>query len=410
MAASDSTSLSPRAALVHRLASSLGFALIGIAPALPSERAAELRAWLDAGKHGEMDYLARYAEVAIDPQNVLPGARAIICVADRYEGKEASSEFRVPGSELTQELENDTDSATRNSELETRNFPSGRIARYAQGDDYHRVMKNRLHELADSLREQFPEHLFRTTVDTAPVMEREHAARAGLGWVGKHTLLIHPLIGSYFLLGEILTTLPLETSADAGFPSPTVAPLDHCGSCTRCIDACPTQCITPYSVDASRCISYLTIEHRGEIAPAMHPMMGDWLAGCDVCQQVCPYNALKSEISNSKSETSNSKSEMSNPRPAVRSSYTPRLPALPLLSILNWTEDQRQAALVRSPLKRIKLDMFKRNALIATGNHLADRKDASLRARIESLAVSAEESELVRNTAGAVVRRLAVGP
>lgn len=404
MPAADSIPLSPRAALVHRLAASLGFALVGIAPALPSERAAELRAWLDAGKHGEMDYLARYANVAIDPQKVLPGAKAIICVADRYAERGESSEFRVANSELLQEQEDriDTDcvSSTRISELETRNFPipSGRIARYAQGDDYHRVMKNRLHELADALREQFPEHLFRTTVDTAPVMEREHAARAGLGWVGKHTLLIHPQIGSYFLLGEILTTLPLETSADAGFPPPTVAPLDHCGSCTRCIDACPTQCITPYSVDASRCISYLTIEHRSEIDATLHPMMRDWLAGCDVCQQVCPYNAEKPEIGNSKAEISTSTG-------TVPASYTPRLPALPLLEVLNWTEDSRQATLIRSPLKRIKLDMFKRNALIAAGNFLAEHDAPDLRTRIESLAHDPAESDLVRNTAKQVLSR-----
>ncbi len=374
--------------MVYRLAASLGFSLVGIAPAAPSDHAAQFRAWLDAGKHGDMDYLARYADIALDPRHIVPGAKAIICVADRYGGAAIESGAMEPDSGGPQPARS----------------PTGRIARYAQGDDYHRVMKNRLHQLADALREKHPDHLFRTTVDTAPVMEREHAARAGLGWVGKHTLVIHRQLGSYFLLGEIITTVPLQTSAEAGYPPPTAAPVDHCGSCTRCIDACPTQCITPYSIDASRCISYLTLEHRGEIDPALHPMMRDWLAGCDVCQEVCPFNQQAGgEAVVDRVKTDEAKDHEA--KPAALSRYAPRLPSLAILEVLEWTEMDRRQALERSALKRIKLDMFKRNALIAAGNYLADCDDAPMRERIAALAADEGESPLVRQTAKQVLAR-----
>src|SRR5262249_20142541 len=146
----------------------------------------------------------------------------------------------------------------------------------------------------DSLRERFPAEQFRAFVDTAPVMEREHAARAGLGWIGKHTLIIHPRLGSYMLLGGVLTTMDIPA------PAAQRRVTDHCGTCTRCIDACPTAAITPYSVDATRCISYLTIEHRGEIDPALHEGIGDWLFGCDVCQEVCPHNGGRDQTPGTK--------------------------------------------------------------------------------------------------------------
>jgi len=443
MPTTDASALSPRAALVHRLASSLGFALVGIAPALPSDHADDLRHWLDAGKHGEMDYLARYAHIAIDPQLALPGAKAIICVADWYGGRQEGREaLRHEGIEARRPQRSGFDDSalgtphsaipptpnselrTPNSELGTRNseLPLARIARYAQGDDYHWVMKDRLHELCDSLRERFPDHLFRAAVDTAPIMEREHAARAGLGWIGKHTLLIHPQIGSWFLLGEVLTTLPLETSADAGFPPPTAPPADRCGTCTRCLDACPTQCITPHSVDASRCISYLTIEHRSAIDPALHPLMGDWLAGCDVCQEVCPYNEggeLRVRGSQFGAEgqglhppaPSTPNSKLRTPNLAAAAAYAPRLPALPLLEVLGWSEDDRRAAFKGTALKRIKLDMVRRNALIALGNWLAGQPDDSIaglddvRERITAIAADDREPALVRTTAQQVLDR-----
>ncbi len=164
----------------------------------------------------------------------------------------------------------------------------GRVARYAQGKNYHWVIKNRLHAMSDQLRLEYPEAKFRTFVDTVPVLERELAEMAGIGWQAKNTMVINARLGSYLLLGGVATTLELLP------PPEQVRSPDHCGTCTRCIDACPTQAITPYSVDGSRCISYLTIEHREVIDPALHEAMGDWVYGCDICQEVCPHNSAES--------------------------------------------------------------------------------------------------------------------
>ena len=149
------------------------------------------------------------------------------------------------------------------------------------------MIKKRLFRLADLLRERWPDHHYKVAVDTAPILEREHAMRAGLGWVGKHTLIIHPRLGSWLLLGQIVTTLDIQPDEPA---------IDHCGTCTRCIDACPTNCIEPYQLDAQRCISYLTIEHRSLIDHEFHSAMGDWIAGCDVCQEVCHTTKTSNSI------------------------------------------------------------------------------------------------------------------
>lgn len=357
----------PRAQTVHRLAQQERFTLLGIAPARPSEHGPFLKDWLTAGKHGEMAYLGEHVEQRLDPTLIVPEARSIICVADAYAWQAPEDQGRETVS---------PDAAM--------NVP-GRIARYAWRRDYHRDLKKRLHNLADAMRGIWPEHTFRTTVDTAPVLEREHAQRAGLGWVGKHTLLIHPTLGSWFLLGEIITTLPLQTSIDAAQAIRT----NHCGQCTRCIQACPTQAITPYSVDASRCVSYLTLEHRGPIDPSLHEGMGTWIAGCDICQEVCPFNQEPA-----KTETARIDGHVS----------------LPLLEVMNWDIHARQAALQGSALKRIKLDQFKRNAIIAAGNYIqkqpGDEASVKFRQRIAELAHDAQESDLVRLTASQVLNRL----
>ncbi|HEX7010591.1 MAG TPA: tRNA epoxyqueuosine(34) reductase QueG, partial [Phycisphaeraceae bacterium] len=286
MPSQDAQNLAPRARLVMELAQQLGFALVGIAPAQPSEHAETVRQWISEGRHGEMHYLAEHLDLRLDPARLLPGARSVIAVADLYHHP----------SQAPAEAEARPSSASGDSPL-PRGRVRGRVARYAWGEDYHKVIKKRLHQMADALRERFPDAAFRCTVDTAPALEREHAMRAGLGWVGKHTLLIHPRHGSWTLLGLILTTLAIQDSAQAGFPGRTVVPADHCGTCTRCIDACPTQCIENpdltgrRAIDATRCISYLTLEHRGPIDPSLHRAMGDWIAGCDVCQEVCPFNS-----------------------------------------------------------------------------------------------------------------------
>jgi epoxyqueuosine reductase len=247
-------------------------------------------------------------------------------------------------------------------------------------------MKARLNRLADGLRLRFPEHQFRAFVDTAPVLEREYAARAGLGWIGRHTLLIHPRLGSYTLLGGIFTTLQIQ-----GPPDQTAVP-DHCGTCTRCIDACPTGAIEPYSVEASRCISYLTIERRASIAPEFHEKIGDWLYGCDICQEVCPHNSPRPAESRP---------------PAPHTAYAPRHASLSLLEVLGWTEQDRARVFQGSAMKRATLAMMKRNALLVAANQLARRDDPALRQRIKALATDMNEPELVRNAAAQAIHRLA---
>ena len=372
MTSQHTETASASAQLIGRLAEQENFALVGVAPAGASDYVQYIRQWLGAGKHGQMAYLAHRLDKRLDPSKWLPAARSVICVADRYL---ASTHEVVPGQAAT-----------------------GRIARYAWGDDYHKVIKKRLHTMADTMQQRWPGHQFRAAVDTAPLLEREHAQRAGLGWIGKHTLLIHQDLGSWLLLGQIVTTLPVE-------PDPQHKPVtDHCGTCTRCIDACPTDCISPYQLDASRCISYLTIEHRGPIEPSLQPMMGDWVAGCDVCQEVCPFNDRTSGLQQGQAGRAGNVVTG-----AVHPRYEPRppAPALKLLEILDWDAETRQKAFTKSALKRIKLDQLKRNALIAAGNYLVNHEDKQLRRRVGELA-DKDESPLLRRTARQVLDRLNV--
>lgn len=374
------------------LAQSLGFALVGVASAGPSAYARHVRQWITEGRHGEMSYLQNNLDTRLDPGRLLDGARSIIGVADLHP-EDTALPPHGPA-------------------------PHGRIARYAFGDDYHKTIKKRLHTLADTLAAEHPGERFRSTVDTAPILEREHAARAGLGWIGKHTLLIHPQLGSYMLLGTIVTTLDL-TGTDRADLTDVLPPADHCGTCTRCIDACPTNCISdagPRSVDATRCISYLTLEHRSPIDPQLHPMMSDWIAGCDVCQEVCPYNRVQGSGFGVQEEDGDGLRKTSGGRlrfsaTPIHPAYTPRppAPAVSLSEVLNWTEDDRRAAFKGSALKRIKLDMLKRNALIAAGNALMARTDITLRDEIKRLAEDEHESEMVRLTARQVLDRLEHG-
>jgi epoxyqueuosine reductase len=309
---------------VRRKAWGLGFDLVGVAGAEPSRYRDYLRRWLDDGQAGTMEYLARRFDERTDPATYLPGARSVICVALNYHVA----------------LE-DVPEAERGHHA--------RVARYALGDDYHERVKRRLYDLADWLRETVPGAQTRCGVDTAPVMEKELAARAGIGWVGKNTCVINPWVGSWLLLGEVLTTLDLP---------PDEPELDRCGTCTRCIDACPTGAITaPYQLDARRCISYLTIEHAGEIAPDLRPQLGDWLYGCDVCQDVCPWNKRAPA--------------------STDPSLAPRFPTgtLDLRQVLSWSTDDYRAALKGSAMKRVKLPVLQRNARIVERN-LSGRSEA----------------------------------
>jgi epoxyqueuosine reductase len=234
----------------------LGFSLAGACPAVAPPGAARLDAWLSAGYAGQMDYLADRREAYHDPQRVLEGATSVLMLAMMY----------------------------RTAEPRAAGVGEGRVSRYAWGDaDYHELIRGRLNALAEFLRELEPAARVRGVVDTAPLLEREFAQLAGLGWVGKHTLLINRQQGSWFFLAALLTDIELMYD----MPHET----DHCGTCRACLDACPTDAFPqPYVLDASRCISYLTIELREAVPADLRFGMGEWVFGCDLCQDVCPWN------------------------------------------------------------------------------------------------------------------------
>ncbi len=252
-----------KARLVKSLGRRLGLDLVGLTAVRPSRRDEYYRDWLARGYAGSMAFLARNVRLRLDPARLLPGAKTVICGAVNYRREDG---YIGPAGA----------SATRSG--------AGRVAQYARGHDYHVVLRRMLEALLANLRRELDEPFdARVFVDTGPLLERELAANAGLGWIGKNTCLLNGRWGSYLLLGEILTTLELP---------PDEAVTERCARCTRCITACPTGALRgPRQLDASRCIAYLTIEHRAEIPAALRSAIGDRLFGCDVCQQVCPYNA-----------------------------------------------------------------------------------------------------------------------
>ena len=242
------------AAAVKAAAHELGFEACGVTDLAPSAAAGALDQWLASGHQGDMAYLARQAPVRRDPARAWPEARSAVVVLHGYYQADATP---APG--------------------------RGRVARYALGDDYHDVLKERLAQLGARLVSAAGGGRFRAYADAGPLPERELARRAGLGWVAKNTMLIRPGLGSFTFIGVLLTDLAL--AIDDPFEA------DRCGSCRRCLDACPTRAFpAPRVLDATRCISYLTIEARGAMPPAVHSAVGDWLFGCDVCQDVCPWN------------------------------------------------------------------------------------------------------------------------
>lgn len=304
--------------IAETLAAELGFDAWGFAPAGPLTRAAYYRQWLAGGRAGTMAYLHRHGEMRTNASELLPGARTVMVFALNY---------HQPASDPPPTRE-----------------PRGRIAMYAWGRDYHKVVKAKLFALVDRLRESIRESFeAKVCVDTAPLIEREYAMLAGLGWIGKNTMVLNQRLGSYFFLGEVVTTLEIACDQPA---------IDHCGTCRRCLDACPTGAFpAAYEMDASRCISYLTIEHRGSDIPGeFHEGMGDWIFGCDVCQQVCPYNQDAPPTRE--------------PQFAIR----PPGPAPPLEEVANWTDDECRKAIAGTAINRARAEMLRRNARIALSN------------------------------------------
>ncbi|HEY3242775.1 MAG TPA: tRNA epoxyqueuosine(34) reductase QueG [Phycisphaerae bacterium] len=303
--------------IVQQLGAALRFDRIGVARAAELPRADYLTEWLRLGRAGKMQYLHHHDALRRDPQGLLPGARSIIVTALNY---------RQPAPAPP-----------------TEGQPRGRVAMYAWGADYHEVVRGRLERLVAGMRAAIDEPFdTRICVDSAPLVEREWAAAAGVGWIGKNTLVLDPELGSTFFLGEIVTTLDL---------APDEPVTDHCGSCTRCLEACPTQAFPrAYEMDASRCISYFTIELRDAIPPEFHSAIGDWVFGCDICQDVCPFNR--------KAPTT----------PVNEFAARPPNPWPSLLELLNWSPEDYRAKLKGSAMKRAKLEMLKRNAAIALEN------------------------------------------
>jgi epoxyqueuosine reductase len=340
----------------------LGFDAVGVARVAPAAGAdltgaeagasapERFEAWLAAGYHAGMAWLAteRSRERRADPTCILPGARALVCVA------------------LCHEPERD---AARDARL-------GRIARYAAGEDYHRLMRDLLGQLERFLLELLPGAGTRWYADTGAILERSVAERASLGWIGKHSGLLSPTLGSYFLLGEILVDRELE-------PDPAFG-REHCGTCTRCLAACPTGAIVaPYRVDARRCISYLTIEHRGAIPRELRPLVGEWIFGCDVCQEVCPWNRFA---------------------PPAREArlHARALEGWTLERFLTLDDETFRALFATSPIRRAGRGGFLRNVCIALGN----RGDAAAVPAL-SRTLAADPDPLVREHAAWAVDEIA---
>ena len=306
----DGTAVATAAERIAREARLVGFPLAGSTPLGALDRGPFLERWLAEGRAGEMGYLARRTAERMDPRMAFPWACSIVSLAYPYRPPPA------PAGDWQAELR-------------------GRIAAYALGVDYHDRVGALLERLIARLQDVFPAARFRPYVDTGPVLEREWAARAGLGWIGKNTLVLHRSAGSYFFLAELLTDLSLDA---------VPLPADHCGTCTRCLTACPTGALEAYAMDPRRCISYLTIEHRSAIPRELRPHLGNWIFGCDLCQQACPWNAGASDT-------------------GAAEALMPRLPPLLELDAAGF-----RARFGRTAVARAKRRGLLRNVAVVLGN------------------------------------------
>ncbi len=312
------------AATVKRLARECGFELCGIAAAEPLSEYAHFQDWVAQGMAGAMGYLTDHrARMRADARNLLPSARSVICAGKLYDSPQPySTEF---------------DDAER-----------AWISRYAWGDDYHDILRNGLASLVARMKEHV-EFEYKICVDTAPLLERAYARRAGLGWIARNTCLINQDLGSWFFLGEVLVSLELE----AGVPPP-----DRCGTCTACIDACPTQAIIPsmgpgWAIDSRLCISYYTIEYKGNAPAELRRGFGNHVFGCDVCQDVCPWNRSR--------------------HPSAEAAFAARQFAPALDRLAGITEQEFARMFQSSPVKRSRYAGFLRNVAIAMGNSRSPR-------------------------------------
>ncbi|MBL8299053.1 MAG: tRNA epoxyqueuosine(34) reductase QueG [Rhodanobacteraceae bacterium] len=308
--------------LAHRIRAwgvELGFQQVGITGTDLAADETHLLNWLAAGCHGEMDYMQRHGTKRSRPQELQPGTLRVISVRMDYAPPGIASSWDVLA-----------------------DHSLAYVSRYALGRDYHKLMRNRLQQLADRIAADIGPFGYRAFVDSAPVLERAIARNAGLGWIGKHTCLINRGAGSWFFLGELYTDLPLPLDEAASA---------HCGSCTRCIEICPTRAIVaPYQVDARRCISYLTIELHGSIPDEFRHAIGNRIYGCDDCQLICPWNKFS--------------------QPTAETDFTPRhhLDGAALIELFAWTEDEFRRRTEGSAIRRIGHERWLRNIAIALGN------------------------------------------
>jgi len=304
---------------IKRWARELGFAETGISGVDLAEDERHLQHWLDAGRHGEMEYMARHGSKRTRPAELEPGTQRVISVRMDYAPPGTANAWDVLG-----------------------DGEAGYVSRYALGRDYHKLMRNRLQKLAERIRAAVGEFGHRAYVDSAPVMEKALARNSGLGWIGKHTVLINRHAGSYFFLGELYTDLPLPVDPPASA---------HCGTCTRCIEVCPTQAITgPYQLDAKRCISYLTIELKGSIPEELRAPMGNRIFGCDDCQLVCPWNKFA--------------------QVATEADFAPRhsLDGAKLVELFGWSEEEFLKRTEGMAIRRTGYEGWLRNIAVALGN------------------------------------------
>ena len=324
-------SINPSALLaqLQEWGSQLGFSQIGVAPLDLRDAEPGLLAWLAQGHHGEMAYMARHGLTRARPAELVPGTLSVITARMDYLPQNSVSGSADWVDHEIQRLQEPTQAV---------------VSVYARGRDYHKVMRQRLQQLADKLQAQAGALGFRVFTDSAPVLEAELAVRSGLGWRGKHTLVLHRDAGSFFFLGEIFVDIAL---------TPTPTETEHCGSCSACISVCPTQAITaPYRLDARRCISYLTIEHAGSIPLELRPLIGNRIYGCDDCQLVCPWNKFAKR----------------SPLPDFDERHG--LGSATLLQLLQWDEDSFLRLTEGSAIRRIGHARWLRNLAVAAGNAL----------------------------------------